>query len=43
MAERARLAGGECRVVSTRGSGTKVVCRLPIDAVRDATTDSTVD
>ena len=30
MAERARLAGGECRVVTRRDVGTKVVCRLPV-------------
>ena len=42
MAERARLAGGECRVVSKRGSGTKVVCRLPIVTPRGDTTGSTV-
>ena len=32
MAERARLAGGDCTVVTRRASGTKVNCRLPITA-----------
>ena len=41
MAERARLAGGECRVVSMRGSGTKIVCRLPIVAPCGDTTGPT--
>ena len=41
MAERARLAGGECRVVSKRGGGTNVVCRLPIVVARGDTTGST--
>ena len=41
MAERARLAGGECRVVSKRGGGTNVVCRLPIVVPRGDTTGST--
>jgi len=42
MAERARLAGGECRVVSKRGGGTKVVCRLPVAAGCGGKTCSTV-
>jgi signal transduction histidine kinase len=41
MAERARLAGGECRVVSKRGGGTKVVCRLPMVAPCGDTTGPT--
>jgi hypothetical protein len=41
-AERARRAGGECRVVSKRGGGTKVFCKLPIVAPRGGTTGSTV-
>jgi signal transduction histidine kinase len=36
MGERARLAGGECRIESQPGRGTLIVCRLPLAVAEDS-------